>query len=231
MKKLAGIAAARLWAVIVGLVFVGPVFVSLAVVGPAHADDTASADATWAAIGEFRSNLESQSPLGSSFVQTYLPEGFSSGDSERGVLLISLPDCLRWDYSDPFPKSFLLCEDTAWYWNPGETVGQRYGVDRQTPGLDFFLLPTETLRDRYSASSSKNPDGSLSVTLIPNQPSDDVVSATLLLTANDRRLDALSYTDIEGNRTHFEMSDYRTRQTFETALFAPPNEVEWQDPD
>ena len=195
-----------------------------------QANDTTSSDAAWTAIAQFRAELEKQSPLKAGFVQTYIPAGFSSGDSEKGLLMISLPDCLRWDYSEPFPKSFLLCKETAWYWNPGETVGQRYSVDRQTPGLDFFLLPTNTLKDRYNASSKANDDGSMTVTLVPTQPSDDVVNATLLLSASDRRLDALSYTDIEGNLTRFEMSDYLMRQTFEATLFVAPKEIEWQDP-
>ena len=82
-------------------------------------------DNPWDALESLRGGLRAQSPLQADFVQTYTPAGFTDGESEQGRVAISLPQCLRWDYAEPFPKSFTLGGETAWFWNPGEPKGHR----------------------------------------------------------------------------------------------------------
>lgn len=181
----------------------------------------------WKALERLRLSLQAESPISADFVQTFLPAGFSEGEAENGTLGISLPDCLRWDYGEPFPKSFLLCDDTAYYWNPGETLGKRYSaVDEQSPGLDFFLLSTEDLRARYRATGSEVEVGVL-IDLEPIHPTDDVVELHVLLDRDHTRILELRYKDSEGNLTVFAMSDYRRGAV--PGQFTPPAEIEWED--
>lgn len=197
---------------------------------PGHAFATGSAsDANpWDALDELRFSLRSASPLTADFAQTFLPAGFSEGELEEGTLGISMPHCLRWDYGEPFAKSFLLCNDTAYYWNPGETHGRRYPVaNEEAPGLDFFLLDTEDLRLRYNATAEETPAG-LRVELLPIRPTDDVVELIVLLDSDRHRVVTLSYRDAEGNLTEFAMTDYRTGAR--PGMFTPPPEVVWEDP-
>ena len=182
----------------------------------------------WSALDQLRLSLRSQSPLTAHFVQTFLPAGFSEGDEEDGTLGISLPHCLRWDYGEPFPKSFLLCDEVAYYWNPGETRGRRYPlVDEEVPGLDFFLLSTDVLRERYRAEARETEKGLL-LDLVPVEPSDDVVELHVLLDSKSHHLLELSYRDAEGNLTEFRLSQYQ--KGARPGMFTPPPEVDWEEP-
>lgn len=188
-----------------------------------------SASSPWDALAQLRAALEAKSPMKARFLQTYLPAGFASGEEEEGTLAISLPECLRWDYSEPYPKSFLLCGDTAYYWNPEESTGQRYPIEEEpTPGLDFFLLGTEELRVRYNAAAEQQQDGTMWITLLPIRPSEEVVKALIHLDANHQNLLTLSYEDAEGNLTRFAITDYRRGAA--ASLFTPPAHIAWEVP-
>ena len=203
--------------------------VSLAIVLTALVSVEARAAEPWSALSDLRVALRVDSPIHASFVQSYVPAGFSEGETEEGSVALSLPQCLRWDYGEPFPKSFLLCGDTAWYWNPGETQGQKYPVrDRDAPGFDFFLLSMDELQNRYHASAIVTDDGGLEIELVPQQPSEEVVSARVTLDVERRRVTALSYEDAEGNRTQFTLSAYEKGAV--RGLFTPPAEIVWEEP-
>ncbi|HEX4966125.1 MAG TPA: hypothetical protein VF173_35270, partial [Thermoanaerobaculia bacterium] len=45
----------------------------------------------WATLKTVRQSLVDAGPTGASFVQTYIPAGFSSGEKESGKLALALP--------------------------------------------------------------------------------------------------------------------------------------------
>ena len=104
----------------------------------------------WAVLSGVRESLVEAGPTEAGFTQTYIPAGFSSGEKETGRMFLALPDCMRWDYKDPYPKSFLLCGGVAHSWNTEDKSGRRYRIDRRNePGLDLLLLGLDTLKTRY----------------------------------------------------------------------------------
>ena len=122
------------------------------------ADGTGSED-PWIALKTLRSNLEAQ-PLLAEFVQEYLPAGFTSGDRESGVIYLDLPGCVRWDYLEPYAKSFLLCGAEIYTWNPGEGAGRRFEfTDNEEPGNDLQRLRHEELEQLYGARSETDTTG------------------------------------------------------------------------
>jgi outer membrane lipoprotein-sorting protein len=209
-----------LLALLVALVVATPVLAAPA--DPAKNDDSA-----WQSIETFRKNLSQRSPFTASFVQTYLPEGFSTGEKESGRMALHLPDCLRWDYGEPYPKSFILCGDVIHYWNGGDTEGHVEEIEaKREPGLDLLLVPVDELQRRYTASSKRTAQG-VAVTLRPTEPSEFVVEATLEIDAKLDRLRVLRYVDPEGNRTEFVLSDFQSG--VKTGTFNPPKDVKWLD--
>ena len=201
---------------------------------PAHAATAAPApaadppkDAAWQAIETFRGNLARRSPFTAKFVQTYLPEGFSTGEKESGRMALHLPDCLRWDYDEPYPKSFILCGDVIHFWNQGETEGQIDEIDaKHEPGLDLLLVGVDELQRRYAATSKRGAEG-VSITLKPTKPNEFVAEATLEIDSKLDRLLVLRYLDPEGNRTEFRISGYEAGVA--TGTFNPPKDVKWLD--
>ena len=184
-------------------------------------------DAAWQAIETFRANLERRSPFNAKFVQTFLPEGFSTGEEESGRLALHLPSCLRWDYDEPYPKSFILCGDVIHYWNAGETEGHVDEIDAERePGLDLLLVGVDELRRRYTASLERSGNG-VAITLLPTEANDFVSEATIELDDRRDRILALRYLDPEGNETEFRLSDYQAGVP--TGTFNYPQELTWLD--
>lgn len=191
----------------------------------------AVADDPWRVLDDFRRSLEAQAPLSAGFVQTHVPYGFDpeDGDTERGDLAISLPACLRWDYSPPFETAFLLCNGTVHHWNPGDPVGQRHVLSEQpAPGLDFFLFTVDDLRSRYEAELAPTPGDSLRLILRPLEPSEDVALVQIVIDPDKQRLRELTYHDAQRNENRFVIGDYR--RGVEPGRFEPPSGITWEEP-
>jgi outer membrane lipoprotein-sorting protein len=180
----------------------------------------------WASLRTARENLAQNSPLEARFTQTFTPAGFSTGESESGRLYLALPKCLRWDYEEPYPRSYLLCGDTVWAWSPDESVGDRFdNVSRDEAGLDFLLLSVDKLSKRYSVETSEVADGRLRLDLDPLSEEAVFRQATLRLADSTRYPLEISYRDAEGNQTVFDLSDFE-RSTGEPR-FSLPEDIEW----
>jgi outer membrane lipoprotein-sorting protein len=183
----------------------------------------------WMTLKNVRQSLVDAGPTGANFVQTFTAAGFSSGDQESGRLALSLPDCMRWDYTTPFPKSFLLCGGTVHAWNEGDQTGHRYRVDRKKePGLDLLLLGVDELKSRYQATARAAADSKVEIALIPKKKDiAELTDATLTVDPASRRVVAVAYHDREGNLTRFEITGYQdlARQ----GSFSPPGNLRWVD--
>lgn len=204
----------------------------VSLVSPLHAPAAGSKSdegGAWTTLSALRQGMIQAGPLGARFVQTYVPAGFTSGEKETGTLALALPDCLRWDYTEPYPKSFLVCGETAHYWNPEDHSGQRYSVDRKKePGLDLVLLGVGELEERYQAREKPTDGGRVEVTLTaPGEEGREIRKATLLVDPGAERLLALSYEDAEGNLTRFEISDYHPLA--DRGAFTPPDGIAWKE--
>ncbi|HEX6863317.1 MAG TPA: outer membrane lipoprotein carrier protein LolA [Thermoanaerobaculia bacterium] len=194
----------------------------------AGAFPAAAQEDPWAVLSSVRQSLVEAGPTGARFVQTYIPAGFSSGEKESGQLALQLPDCLRWDYTEPYPKGFLLCGGVVHAWNPEDQSGRRYRVDRKNePGLDLLLLGVDDLKNRYQAAAKAGEAGKVEVQLTPKGKIAELADAALTVDTATRRLVAVSYHDKEGNLTRFEINGYESlpRQ----GRFSPPTGIRWEE--
>lgn len=191
----------------------------------ASTQSPAQNSAAWSVLATLRDALVDRGPQRIDFDQMFTPAGFQHGDEEQGKLALSLPDCLRWDYSFPYQKVYLLCGSEVYSWNPGEPSGRRYPVDsEQAPGLDLLRMRVEALRERYNADLTRDGD-QVQVTLQPLRAA-DIRDATFEIDPRQQRLVALSYHDQEGNLTRFEFSKFRPLG--DLSLFSPPKNLSWQ---
>jgi outer membrane lipoprotein carrier protein len=179
----------------------------------------------WDVLVQARTHMQEQGPRLLSFTQTYLPTGFDRGEQETGRVALDLPRCVRWDYDQPYPKSFLLCGDKLWSWNPGEPAGHLYDLDQAQPGLDLLLLATKDLAERYDAKAQAA-GGATRVQLAPKVSGPNVLKDAALLVEKDGTVRELTYRDAEGNRTTFRFAN--ARALTETGIFTPPEGVRWE---
>lgn len=181
----------------------------------------------WALLQKVRESLVDAGPTGAVFTQTYVPAGFTSGEQESGRLALALPDCLRWDYQDPYPKSFLLCGGVAHSWNAQDKTGRRYRIDRRNePGLDLLLLGVDDLKKRYNATA-RTVDGKVEVSLDPKTRMAELADAVLVVDPASLRLVRVAYHDQEKNLTRFEIREYRDLSS--EGQFSPPRTIRWED--
>lgn len=222
-----------LWVLFATVVMSAPAVeaASASVANAATSVSEAEEEQAWNLLRSLRTSLRAQSPLTARFRQTFVPADFDEGETEDGVLAISLPKCMRWDYHGDFAKSFLLCDDWAYTWNPGEPKGRRTRIDDElaldAPGLDFFLLSIEQLEERYGARLVVSAAGHHDLQLVPHVPTPEVTRLDVRLDADARVVLSLSYADAEGNRTTFELSGYETGA--QPGSFSPPATLDWED--
>ena len=179
----------------------------------------------WQLLAQAREGMHQAGPQLWSFAQTYLPTGFDRGEEERGRVALDLPKCVRWDYDDPYPKSFLLCGETLWSWNSGEPAGHVYALDQAQPGLDLLLLATGELSQRYTATAQAAGNATR-VALVPKAGGTNVLKDAAILVGKDGTLRELTYRDAEGNRTTFRFSDRRALA--DCSVFTAPGNLKWQ---
>lgn len=179
----------------------------------------------WSELQALRSTLASR-PLTADFVQTYLPAGFSAGEEESGQIHLSVPNCLRWDYRSPYPRSFLVCSGTAYTWNEGEQSGRRYHLkSTDEPGLDLLTLSVEELQRRYAAHRSGGNGNLVKLTLAPLAAGSPVLEASMSIDRRTHQLLRLSYRGLEGDTTRFEFSGHQPVK--DDTKFAPPAGLQW----
>ena len=162
---------------------------SLAVFAGIAGSTAAAQDDPWAVLSGVRQSLVDAGPTEAGFTQTYIPAGFSSGEKETGRMFLALPDCMRWDYKDPYPKSFLLCGGVAHSWNTEDKTGRRYRIDRRNePGLDLLLLGLDDLKTRYRATAKAVDGGRIEVSLIPKEKLAELTDAALTVDPAKQRM-------------------------------------------
>jgi outer membrane lipoprotein-sorting protein len=207
------------------LALLAPLALLVLATGSDRAAFAAPSDGPWQVLAAAREQMRKAGPQLWRFAQTYLPTGFDRGEEESGRVALDLPECVRWDYDQPYPKSFLLCGEKLWSWNAGEPAGQVYDLDRAQPGLDLLLLDVADLSQRYTATAQAAGNATR-VLLVPKQAGDNVLKDAAILVGKDGVLRELTYRDAEGNRTTFRFSDRRALG--DSSVFAPPANVKWR---
>lgn len=190
----------------------------------ARAQDPGTDD-PWLYLDAVRATLEA-SPTSAAFTQSFRPSGFDAEDRESGLLYLGLPACVRWDYQIPFSKGFLLCQETIWMWNEGESTGRRHSLRvSDQPGLDLMTLQIELLRHRYHARITAQQGERVDIHLVPLSPEAELKSATVTIDTSRNMPITIGYDDRQGNHTRFELSDYAPIEP--GSRFDPPAELEW----
>jgi len=187
---------------------------------------TAAAQDAWTELGQAHDAI-SDYAWSADFVQTYVPAGFSSGESEAGLVSLKIPGMLQWDYDLPYEKSFLIRGATAFTWNAGETSGRKTLLQpADLNHLALLELDLGALRQRYEAEASRTEAG-VEIHLVPLEAGHEIRDATLTLEPETHHLVGLAYSDVEGNTTRFELSGHRVAA--KPGLFSVPEDLDWID--
>lgn len=162
--------------------------------------------------------------LKAGFSETY--QGMGMKRTESGTLLMMKPGRMKWDYSSPPGKIFLLDGKYAWFYTAGDARVQRIPAKRlddlRSP-LRFLLGHTELEKEMINLSMTAGPNGSYTLTGQPKGQEDRVRRLALTVTA-DGVMTAIDVEETGGALTHFTFSGEQSNVAIPPATFqfTPP---------
>ena len=157
--------------------------------------------------------------LKAAFSETY--QGMGMKRTESGMLLMMKPGRMKWDYSSPPGKIFLLDGKYAWFYTAGDARVQRIPAKRlddlRSP-LRFLLGHTELEKEMGNLGMTAGPNGSYTLTGQPKGQEDRVRRLALTVTA-DGVMTAIDVEETGGALTHFAFSGEQTNVAIPPATF------------
>jgi len=162
--------------------------------------------------------------LRAGFTESY--EGLGMRRTESGTLLLLKPGRMKWEYSDPPGKLFLLDGKFAWFYSRGDSQVQRIPAkeldDLRSP-LRFLLGHTELEKELSNLLLAAAPNGQFTLTGQPKGQEKRVARLTLTVTA-DGTITGIEIEEADGALTRFTFTGEQPNAPVppETFHFAPP---------
>jgi len=162
--------------------------------------------------------------LKTAFTETY--EGLGMHRSESGTLLLLKPGRMRWDYSSPPGKLFLLDGKYAWSYTRGDAQVQRIPAkeldDLRSP-LRFLLGHTQLEKELNNLKLASAPNGLFTLTGQPKGQEKRIHRVTLTVTA-EGSITAIEIEEADGALTRFTFTGEQTNAPVSAGVFhfTPP---------
>jgi len=165
--------------------------------------------------------------LSVAFNESY--DGMGIHRAESGKLLLRKPGSMRWDYSEPAGKLFLLDGKYAYFYTPGDAQAQRINAkqldDLRSP-LRFLLGHTELTKELSDLKMSA--DGANGVYFLSGVPKGNSqrVSRLVLAVSADGTIHQMKIAEADGATTNFSFSNEVPNAPVANVDFvftAPPN--------
>jgi outer membrane lipoprotein carrier protein len=162
--------------------------------------------------------------LRAAFTETY--NGLGVRRSESGTLTLLKPGRMRWDYSSPAGKIFLLDGKFAWFYARGDSQVQRIpsrDLDDLRSPLRFLLGHTELEKELVNFRLAPAPNGQFTLTGQPKGQEKRVERLSLTVTP-DGTITAIEIEEIDGALTRFTFSGESDNPVIPPAQFhfTPP---------
>ncbi len=144
--------------------------------------------------------------LKAGFTESY--EGMGVRRTESGTLLLSKPGRMKWEYSEPAGKLFLLDGKFAWFYSRGDSQVQRIPAkelsDLRSP-LRFLLGHTELEKELNNLTLAPAAGGLFTLTGQPKGQQRRVRRLTLTVTA-EGVITAMEIDETDGATTRFSFT-------------------------
>ena len=162
--------------------------------------------------------------LKAGFDESY--EGLGIRRNESGTLLLLKPGRMRWDYSSPAGKLFLLDGKYAWFYSRGDSQVQRVPAkeldDLRSP-LRFLLGHTELEKELDHLTLTPAANGRFTLAGQP-RGQEKRVSRLALTVSTDGTISGIEIEETDGALTRFSFSAEQLNAPVTPAAFqfAPP---------
>ena len=169
--------------------------------------------------------------LKAGFTENY--KGLGTERSESGTLLLLKPGRMRWDYSSPPGKLFLLDGKYAWSYTKGDAQAERMHAkdldDLRSP-LRYLLGRAELAKELSGLKAAPAANGRFTLTGIPKGMESRVTQLTFTVTA-EGIIDGITIDETDGAVTRFTFTNQQPNPPIPPSAFhfTPPPGVEVQD--
>jgi len=140
------------------------------------------------------------------FVQTYT--GMGMNRKESGVLLLKKPGKMKWTYTDPEGKLFVLDGRDGYFYSPGETEAQKVDekkLDDLRSPLRFLLGHTELQKELTGLKGNCDGSGMCELSGVP-KGLEQRVSALKITAGADGAIRSMTIEETDGVTNRFEFS-------------------------
>jgi outer membrane lipoprotein carrier protein len=161
------------------------------------------------------------------FVQTYTGMGMSKRQS--GALLLKKPGLMRWTYTDPNGKLYILNHKYGYFYTPGQTEAQRIPAknidDIQSP-LRFLLGHTSLEREISGLHIASQQNGDFTLQGVPRRMGKQITGISLTVTA-EGVIRNIRVSEADGVTNQFQFSGETDDVSAPASAFEfhPPNGV------
>jgi outer membrane lipoprotein carrier protein len=165
--------------------------------------------------------------LRAGFTESY--DGLGMRRAESGTLLLLKPGRMKWEYSEPAGKLFLLDGKYAWFYSRGDSQVQRIPAkeldDLRSP-LRFLLGHTELEKELTGLTLASAPNGCFALSGQPKGQEQRVARLTLTVTA-DGTITSIEIEEADGALTRFNFTAEQPNVAIPAAAFhfTPPADV------
>jgi len=193
----------------------------LLIAGMLRAQAAMTADELAARVDRHYNSLHS---LEVHFVQHY--DGMGMHRTQSGVLLLKKPGRMRWTYTDPDGKLFILDGRDAFSYMPGESEAQRMSEkkldDLQSP-LRFLLGHTDLQKELTGLSMTPDGNGEYVLSGVPKGMEQRIAKLKITATASGT-IRAMSIEETDGVTNSFDFSGELENAPAPASafLFTPP---------
>jgi len=162
------------------------------------------------------------------FTQHY--QGMGMDRRESGVLLLKKSGRMRWTYSNPAGKLFVLDGHNAYFYSPGQTTAQRVPAkelsDLRSP-ISLLLGHTKLEKELHGLTMEPAANGLFTLTGVPKGMENRVSSLTLTVTP-DGVIHSMEVDETDGVRNTFHFSNARPNAPAPDSafVFTPPAGVQ-----
>ena len=157
-------------------------------------------------------------------------QGMGMDRRESGVLLLKKSGRMRWTYSNPAGKLFILDGHNAYFYSPGQATAQRVPAkelsDLRSP-LSLLLGHTKLEKELHGLAMEPAANGLYTLTGVPKGMENRVASLTLTVTP-DGVIHSMEVDETDGVRNTFHFSNARPNAPAPDSafVFTPPAGVQ-----
>ena len=165
--------------------------------------------------------------LTAGFTETY--KGMGIDRTESGKLLLLKPGRMKWEYSNPAGKLFLLDGKYAWFYARGDSQVQRIPskqLDDLRSPLRFLLGHTELEKEMNGLTLASAANTQFTLSGVPKGQENRVTRLTLTVTV-EGTITGIEVEETDGALTHFMFTGEVPNAPIapETFHFTPPQGV------